>query len=116
METELWAVALAFIAAVVSSVEAVFWKKGSGKIHRNIMSFIGNKYLFIAGFLALTGSATFITSLRGGDLSVLYPLSSVKYILIGLFSMWIFKEKMTTKKWIGVSLIIAGVSLIGMSM
>jgi undecaprenyl phosphate-alpha-L-ara4N flippase subunit ArnE len=115
MQTELWAIGLVMIAVVLSSIEAVFWKKGSNNIHRNIMSFIGNKYLYIAGSFAFVGSITFIISLRGGDLSVLYPISSVKYVLISILSMKIFNEKMNPKKWIGIALIILGVSLIGIS-
>jgi len=56
----------------------------------------------------------FIPALRGGDLSVLYPFVSLSYIWVMLLSIKMLGEKMTKLKWLGILLIISGVSLIGL--
>jgi len=55
----------------------------------------------------------YIPALRGGDLSVLYPIISLSFVAVSLLSVWLLKERMNLLKWIGIVLIIAGVSLIG---
>ena len=67
------------------------------------------------GGVALYGVGTvlFIPALRGGDLSVLYPFVSLNYIWVSLLSVRFLGEKMNRLKWLGVALIILGVSFIG---
>ena len=55
-----------------------------------------------------------IIGLRGGELSVLYPLAATGYIWVSLLSVKLLKEKMSLFKWLGVSVIIAGITLIGL--
>ena len=55
-----------------------------------------------------------ITALKGGDLSVLYPIISTSYIWISLFSPIFFStDSMNMIKWSGIGFIVIGVSLIG---
>ena len=88
-------------------------KKAANTLKFNLMSIITNKYLI--GGIILYGLATivFIPALRGGELSVLYPFVSLTYIWVSLLSIKYLGERMSTIKWIGVALIIVGVSFIG---
>jgi len=55
----------------------------------------------------------FIPALKGGDLSILYPFVSVTYVWVALLSVRFLGEKMNKFKWIGIAMIILGVSFIG---
>jgi drug/metabolite transporter (DMT)-like permease len=73
-----------------------------------------NPNLLIGLFFYGIGTVLFIPALKGGELSVLYPLISTTYIWVSLWSMRMLGEKMNSLKWIGVALIMGGVSLIGL--
>ena len=62
----------------------------------------------------LLSSVFFIAALRKGELSVLYPLVSLGYIWTLLWSNLFFKEPLTRHKFLGLFLILVGVSFIGM--
>lgn len=79
-----------------------------------IKDIIKNYYL-IAGFLFYAlGTILFIPALKGGELSILYPLVATTYIWVSLWSIKFLKERMNKQKWIGVLLVIIGVIFIGL--
>ena len=114
METQLWAVGLVLLACFLGSLGPIMLKKAAGKISFNIKDLFKNYYL-IAGFLFYgIGTILFVPALRGGELSVLYPLVATTYIWVSLWSMKFLKEKMNRQKWAGVFLVIVGVVFIGL--
>jgi len=111
MTTELWAVLLVLFVTLPSAFGPILIKKGSS---RGVRKFYKNPNL-LAGLGIYGVSAIFFTiALRGGELSVLYPLVSVGYVWVSLLSVKYLNEKMNSSKWLGVLLIVAGVSLIGL--
>jgi uncharacterized membrane protein len=112
MQTEAWAIGLVILATMVGSFGPILLKKAASKIELSIKALSKNCNL-ILGFV-LYGLATllFIPALRGGELSVLYPLTSISYIWVSLLSMWFLREKMNALKWLGILFVIAGVVLI----
>ena len=113
MATQLWAIGLVLLAAFMGTLGPVFLKKGSAKVKADIFSFIMNKNLIIGVFFYGIGTILFVPALKGGELSVLYPLVATTYIWVSLWSMFLLNEKMNRLKWMGIILIIIGVSLIG---
>lgn len=113
MATQLWAIGLVLLASFCGSLGPIMLKKASGKLSYNVFKNIKNYYLFAGfGFYGI-GTVLFIPALKGGDLTVLYPLVAATYIWVCLWSSLILKEKMNSLKWLGVVLIIIGVSFIG---
>ena len=53
-----------------------------------------------------------ILALSIEKLSVIYPLSSLAYLIVAFLSTKLLDEKMNTSKWIGVILIIFGSFLV----
>jgi len=100
------------IATLVGAFGPVLFKKASGEIKFNL-SAIKNKNLLGGVFLYGVATLIFIPALKGGDLSILYPLVGLTYIWVSLLSVKVLGEKMNYKKWIGVTIIIIGVSLLG---
>jgi len=49
------------------------------------------------------------------ELSLVYPMVSVAYVLVALFSWLVFKENVTLIRWLGIFVVIFGVFLISRS-
>lgn len=102
-------VILVLISAVFSAFGQIAFKLSSKKSMRNIFK---NKFLFAGLFLYGFGTILFILSLRGGELTVLYPLVATSYIWTIFLANHYLKEKITRNKIIGILLIILGLILI----
>lgn len=114
METELWAMGLVLLASLLGSFGPIMLKKASGKLSFKIKDLISNHYLIFGILFYGIGTVLFIPALKGGELSVLYPLVATVYIWVSLWSILFLKERMNKQKWIGVLLIIVGVVFIGL--
>ncbi|MBW2983567.1 EamA family transporter [Candidatus Woesearchaeota archaeon] len=113
MPTELWAAGLVVLGTIVGSFGPILLKKGSKKFSLNPRLLIKNHYITSGTSLYILGTILFIAALRGGELSILYPLVSVTYIWVSFLSIKFLKEKMNKYKWLGILLIIMGVTFIG---
>ena len=113
MANTLLAVLLVVIATGLGAYAALFFKRGSTIIGKNILTFLTNKYLYLGGFLYIVSTVFFVPALRYGDLSFVYPLTSLTYIWVSLLSVKYFGEKMTSWKIAGICFILFGIILIG---
>ncbi|MEK6920915.1 MAG: EamA family transporter [Nanoarchaeota archaeon] len=113
MATPLFSVGLVIVATFIGAFGALFLKYGAEKLTRkNKFTFI-NSRLVIGVFLYGLSSVFFLIALKNGELSVLYPLTSLSYVWISLLSIKMLGEKMNFYKWLGITAILLGVSLIG---
>lgn len=87
----------------------------SKKLPQEIILMFLNQYV-LAGVLVY-GLSTFlwIIVLSKLDLSYAYPLVSVNFVLIALFSRIFFKEKVTKFRWFSIFLIFCGVIFVSIS-
>jgi drug/metabolite transporter (DMT)-like permease len=114
MTTQLWAVALVIFGGFFGALAPIFLKKGSDAIKRKNLSTIFLNFNLAAGIIIhILGTIIFITALTGGDLSVLYPIVSLSYVWVCIYSVFLLNEKMNKLKWLGILVVVAGVSLIG---
>lgn len=112
--TELWAIPVVVGATVLGALGSLLFKMGSEAMSLDIKRLVRNYHL-MGGFLLYGISALFfIFALKGGELSVLYPFVSTSYIWVCLLSVKFLHEKMNRYKWIGIVLIMLGVSVIGL--
>mgnify|MGYP002639502239 CR=1 FL=1 len=114
MTTELWAIGLVLLATSLGSFGPLFLKKASGKLTLNLKSIFLNYHLIIGLIFYAIGTVLFIPALKGGELSVLYPIVALAYVWVSLISVKFLGEKMTQLKWMGIVLILMGVTLIGL--
>jgi drug/metabolite transporter (DMT)-like permease len=109
---------LSIVVVIISSVfgayAAVLMKLGAERLKFNLKSVLRNKYLIGGVFIYGAGTIVYIIALRGAPLSILYPLCSTTYIWIAFISQKLLGERMNRAKWIGILLILVGVSLIGL--
>lgn len=113
MATQLWAIGLVISATLVGAFGPILLKKASEKKLSSIKSLSTNYHLFGGIALYALGTLLFIPALKGGDLSVLYPFVALAYVWVSLLSVRFLGEKMNRLKWLGIALIILGVSFIG---
>ena len=113
MPTELWAVGIVVFAGLIGAFGPIFLKLGSAKVNRQLREQFKNHKLILGILIYCTAAAMFIPALKGGELSVLYPLVGLSYVWVCIYSVIMLKEKMTKLKWLGILTIILGVSLIG---
>src|SRR6516164_6860582 len=104
---------LVFAASLVGSFGAVYLKKGSAHLDGSILSFV-NAELFLGVSLFLGSSVFYALGIRGGQLSVLYPMVSLGYLWTLLWSKLFFQEPLTATKFLGLGLILLGVCFVGM--
>src|ERR1044071_2610166 len=92
---------LVFCASVVGSFGAVFLKLGAHRLTGSIFSFL-NSRLIVGVSLFLGSSVFYAMGIKGGPLSVLYPMVSLGYIWTLLWSRLFFKESLTKQKFLGL--------------
>ena len=113
MATQLWAIGLVILATLVGAFGPILLKKASAKKFSSITLIISNYPLLGGITLYALGTILFIPALKGGELSVIYPFVSLNYVWVSFLSTKFLGEKMNRLKWLGIALIIIGVSLIG---
>lgn len=106
-------VMLVLMASVVGSFGAVFLKLGSAKVTKNVLSFL-NMNLGLGVALYLASSVFYGFGIKGGQLSVLYPLISLGSIWTLIWSKMFFNESITREKLLGLALILVGVTFVGL--
>jgi drug/metabolite transporter (DMT)-like permease len=104
---------LVFAASVVGSFGAVFLKFGSATVGGSLLSFV-NRNLIIGVTLYLGSSVFYGLGLKGGEVSVLYPMVSLGYIWTMVWSRIFFKETFTKQKCLGLGLVLLGVVFVGL--
>lgn len=90
----------------MGSVASLFLKRASAS--KNLIKLLLNINLYIGGFIYVAAAVLNIIVLRKLNYSVVLPLTAVTYIWTMVLSYYILKEKIGSKKIIGVALIIIG--------
>jgi drug/metabolite transporter (DMT)-like permease len=112
MKTKFWAIGLVFLCTLFTSSAQILYKIGAGVLEFDLISLITNYYLIIGLMLYGIGAVVLIFALRGGELTVLYPIIATSYVWVSILSMIFLGEEMNLFKWIGVIIIFIGVSLV----
>jgi drug/metabolite transporter (DMT)-like permease len=112
MATKAWAIALGVVCTAFTSSAQILYKIGAA----SLPVIFTNWYLLGGLGLYAIGALIFILALRGGEVTVIYPIIATSYIWVTLLSYFILKEaSLSTLSVIGISLIFIGVSSIGLA-
>ncbi len=112
MKTKLWAILLMVLCTIFTSSAQILYKMGVDKSSFDIISLMTNWQVIFGMILYGVGAVLVIIALRGGEVTVLYPIITSSYIWVSLASIYFFGEKMNLFKWIGIFLIVAGIVII----
>jgi len=108
----LWTICLVLFCALLGALGQLFFKLGSASVSANISSWLANWKVLLGMALYGISAVLFIVALKHGNLSVLYPLIATSYIWVALIATKFLGEPSSPLKWLGIALIIGGVSLI----
>lgn len=109
---------LVFVQTLFGAAAQILMKTGTTTVEGGgIMAFavalVTNLHLL--GGYALYGLSTVLLTLalRDGELSRLYPIISLTFVWVTVLSSMFFREAITPHKLIAVSVIVAGVAVLG---
>lgn len=111
---------LVFINIICLVLGQAIWKLGANTIKfsfsfKGIINLILNPYLIGGGIIYVIATFLWIYILSKEDLSKVYPMQSLCYILGALVGVIIFNEAMAPLKILGLVLIICGAFIVSMS-
>ena len=119
-------VLLVLMAEIFGAVGQTLFKKSTNTIEVHSLKDVGTIVRFLAdilakpyiwvGFLCITGGLImWLIALAQGDLSLVYPISSMQYILILISSHVFLQERVDVMKLIGTFLVVCGIILVAIS-
>ena len=111
-KTKLSAIILVIISTLFISIAQIFYKLASEKL---VFSFevIFNYSLWIGLVLYAVAALLLILALQRGELSTVYPMVALSYLLVVILSHFVFGEIINVFKWTGIIFIIVGVAILG---
>jgi len=112
MKTKWWAIVLIIFCTFCTSSAAIFNKYAANKISLTLNGTLYNYYIYIALFLLGTGFGLLMLALRGGDVTVLYPIIATSFIWVTVFAYFLFNEELSFLKLLGVFIIIVGIVIV----
>jgi multidrug transporter EmrE-like cation transporter len=109
-----WAILLIFIATVIGSFASLFLKIGADSFtfYKNYNLFLKNMFIILGISLYGISSIFGIISYKGGDLSILYPMTALGYIWTTILATKFLNEKMNIYKYVAIALIVLGIMVI----
>jgi multidrug transporter EmrE-like cation transporter len=112
--TKKQSVALVFVCTILGAAAQILMKMGSTHLdHFDIMKVITNVPLFFGYALYGINTVLLMFALRDGELSKLYPIIALTYVWVTVLSVYFFQESLSFWKVAGITIIVAGVSVLG---
>ena len=108
MQSNNKAILLVSIAALFSAAGQIFYKFASNTIV-DVWSFILNPFVILGVLSYGTGFIFMLKALLHGEVTVIYPIMAINFIIVALLSPIFFNDSMSIMKWIGIIIIILGV-------
>ncbi len=105
-------IAYILLSTVVGALGTIYFKKGVQGI--SLLQIWKRKWFWYGGGLYILSSVFYLLALRQEMITVVYPLASVSYLWVALFSAHFLHEKVTVWNIGGVCGIVLGMILIGM--
>ncbi len=110
---------LLLLDVLLTVIGQLLLKKGMGQYHdfrlMQILKLIRNKAVIIGIIAYATSLLLWLIVLSKLELSYAYPMISLNYFFIALFSKLIFKEHVSKKRWLSIFVIVLGVILVSLS-
>lgn len=112
--TSLASIGLIVLSTVSGAAAQILLRFGADAIEgANLIGIITNIPL-IGGYACLAVNVVLVVlALRGGQLSILYPIVALTFVWVAILSQVYFQDVISIPKIAGLTLIVAGVSFIG---
>jgi len=107
--TQLKAISLAFLCAFLAATAQIFQKMGGSNLPEITWPIFAGILIYTIGWIV------FITALKEGDVTVIFPIVATSYIIVTIYALVIFNEQISLLRWMGVIFIFVGIAMIGVS-
>jgi drug/metabolite transporter (DMT)-like permease len=116
-------IALVLACVLMASFGQIYMKKGLKEkpldlkeiLSTKIFSTVFEPNVFLGLTLYVISAIVWLTILSKADVSYVYPMIALGYIVTAFLARLYFNESITTLRWIGMLLILGGVFLIAKS-
>jgi len=96
---------LVLTATIFDGFSQILMKKAAPRL-------LGSWLIVFTIILSLAEALVYSYALELLAVSIAYAVSSVSFATVTLFARWMLKEKITTERWVGVSLILCGGAMV----
>lgn len=115
MESNLiFGMGLVVLSTFTGSIGALFFKYTSEYTTKNLFYLLKEHTLYLGILFHVASILILVSSLKFGELSVLYPIAGLTHIWVSLLSIKFLNEKMTSINWFGIIMVVIGVFFIGL--
>jgi multidrug transporter EmrE-like cation transporter len=110
---------MVLVCTVIGAAAQVFIKEGTAALGNSpsmvetAIAIFTIRLLFEGYALLGISTVLLVLALRQGELSLLFPVLTLTYVWVTILSMIIFHDSMNAFKVAGISIIIAGVAVLG---
>ncbi len=114
------AIGIVFVQTLFGAVAQILLKAGTQQQHGEglvdiVIGIFTNPQLFVGYTLYGVSALLMIAALKYGELSILYPVIAMTYVWVAILSVLIYGESVSALKFGGLSCIVLGVAVLGMS-
>lgn len=115
MTTKPWAIFLVIFITFLTSSAQILYKFGADRLVLDpnlittFFALLQNYHLIFGVMLYIIGGVLVIVALKGGEVTVIYPIIATSYIWVSFLSIYFIGETMNMFKWLGVLFIIVGI-------
>jgi len=107
---------LAVLTALLMALGQIFFKKAAilnadSESTVFLIKYLKNYWFLLAIFIFGVATVVWVKALSKSNLSTLYPVLSLAFVMVPLMSIFLFKEKLSVIGMIGVATIVVGVIL-----
>lgn len=95
--------------------EVTLFSKGLKNLFKTVWQMFTNKFVITGVLIFSCSTLLWMVILSKLELSYIYPMVSLNYVLTALASRMIFKEKITKARGLSIAVIILGVMLVSSS-
>jgi drug/metabolite transporter (DMT)-like permease len=123
VEKAMFALTLVMICVLAGATGQIFWKtgmSGMGRINgmgdllqvKTVLDIFTNKFIIFGVFLYAVSVFLWLGAMSTLDVSFMYPLLSLGYIVTAILAFVFIGENVTLLRWAGIVVIIAGCFMI----
>jgi multidrug transporter EmrE-like cation transporter len=122
----MFAITLVLICVLVGAFGQVIWKQGMSSMDKinslddllkfkMIFNVFTNKYIILGVVLYGAAFILWLAAMSTLDVSFMYPLLSLAYVVTAVFAVVFLGEVVTLSRWAGIALVVIGCVLIARS-
>jgi drug/metabolite transporter (DMT)-like permease len=96
---------------IKSGLNALTIANAQGGLGSRLLGYLLHPAVIIGLAIYAMGTAMWVFAVSKREISYLFPLSALNYVVVALGGVWLFGEKIPSSRWTGILVVFAGVWL-----